>query len=1174
MSTRAAASSATVEADPNTAPVYLLGNGRYAALLTRCGAGYSAFAGRALYRWTPDRLRQLQGFFLYLRDLDNGACWSAGYEPLVRRPSRYDVHAVDGRVVILREDDGIESRLEVCVTPADDVELRRLTVTNASTRLRRLEVTSYLELVLNDLRSDAAHPAFSKLFVQTAWSADTSALLAWRRQRTPDEAPLWVAHRLVGVAAVTTFETDRMRFLGRGRSTANPRALDANACLSGTAGNVLDPVFSMRQSMQLEPGQSATLTAVLAAAAQRDRIESLITRYDSETTVAAGFAAARVSHSSNKANAIAVWPPRAVSGSAAASWAALGLPKAWLNSVGAGPVLESDERKVLGDALIGAPLQTIEQGPDHERLQFYNGYGGFSEDGLEYVIRLTPGEDGLSYPPLPWTNVVANEQIGFIASESGGGYTWVGNSRRHRLTPWSNDPVSDPPSEVVYIRDEDAGTYWSATPAPAPGGGAYQVRHGLGYTIYQHTGHQLDHELCVFVPRHDAVKLARLSLRNTSEQTRRLSLFGYARWVLGAKAQETASSIVTRFDAATRTIYARNRQNASPAVAFAALSGGDDVYGTADRAAFLGAHGSTAAPAAVMNRSELARLFGSELDPCAALQTSLSLAPHQTASLVFLLGEAEDETAAAALVGAYSVNANVDRALVDVRTFWRELVSGVQVRTPSPVIDLMVNGWLAYQTVSCRLWGRSAFYQSGGAYGFRDQLQDTSALVYLAPELTRAQILLHAAHQFREGDVLHWWHPPDGLGIRTRFADDLLWLPYIAAFYVRATGDETVLDERARFLTARALAADEDEISVVPEESSESGTVYEHCCRAIDRSLTRGAHGLPLIGTGDWNDGMNRVGRAGRGESVWLGFFLYDILDDVIPIVDRRADHDRAARYRAYRIELQRALNDAGWDGAWYRRAYYDDGTPIGSATSDECRIDAIAQAWAVLSGAAPRDRAERALDALEQQLVDEEHGLIRLLTPPFDRTLHDPGYIKGYLPGVRENGGQYTHGALWAVRALAEAGRIDRAAQLLEMLSPVTHGRTRDEVEVYKAEPYVIAADIYGEAPHVGRAGWTWYTGSSGWMLRVALESILGFELAGGAIRLRPRVPSTWPGYSITYRVPGTQTRYEIDVRRGATASLHVELDGERVECDGETVLIPVVRDEKVHRLLVLGGD
>ncbi|MBA2244228.1 MAG: hypothetical protein H0W11_04680 [Gemmatimonadetes bacterium] len=655
-----------------------------------------------------------------------------------------------------------------------------------------------------------------------------------------------------------------------------------------------------------------------------------------------------------------------------------------------------------------------------------------------------------------------------------------------------------------------------------------------------------------------------------------------------------------------------------------------EVHSTTDRAAFLGRYGSvanpawlrspspgetappppnsgegsTAVPAAAQeprlgrNQSPLSqngaalrapnyreRGLGDEgagegPDPCAAFQVLLEIGPGETIECTFLLGEAETEDAARALIQRYRDHGAIADALEEVRTFWRQTLSGVQIETPSPALDLMVNGWLAYQNLACRVWGRSAFYQSGGAFGFRDQLQDSSALVYLLPELTRRQILLHAAHQFVEGDVLHWWHPPLSKGIRTRFSDDLLWLPYIVVFYLQKTGDESVLDEEPPFLTAPQLEPGEDEVFLVPEDSGETASVYEHCCLSLDRSLTKGTHGLPLMGVGDWNDGMNRVGREGRGESVWLGFFIYTILEDFIPICERRGDNERVERYRTYRSHLAEVLNadGAGWDGAWYRRAYYDNGAPLGSAENDECQIDTLAQAWAVLSRAAPPERAAQALDAMEEQLVSEEEGIIRLLTPAFDRTPHDPGYIKGYLPGVRENGGQYTHAALWAVRALAELGRCERAAPLLEMLSPVSHARTPEEVAVYQAEPYVIAADVYGVEPHVGRGGWTWYTGSAGWMYRVALESILGMDLQQGReIALRPCIPADWPGFTLRYRLPDGETSYEIVVRRAETSSGQTiaQLDGEPLEIEDGAVLIPLVGDGVVHRVeVVLGQD
>lgn len=1148
---------------PSTAAV--LARGDYALLLTAAGGGGSSYRGFALTRWTADRTRDADGFFVYLRDADSGTVWSAGHQPVRRSSDAYDVHLAGGRGEIVRRDREIQTRLEVRLAAEGDAELRRITLTNHDDRPRRIEVTTCAELVLNTPAGDAAHPAFSKLFVQTGWMADREALVAWRRLRSPDDEPLWVIHRLLADDdAAPEYETDRARFIGRGRMLDRPAAMDAGARLSGTVGNVLDPVFSLRRTITLQPGESATLVAVLGAGPARQDVEAIAGRYADLAAANAAFDAS----------------PPADAGDAKA----LGVPESWLANAGRLPVPKDDGRPPA-DWLIPMPVEQVpgeRLGWDDEELQFFNGFGGFSPDGREYVIRMPPGKHGPVRPPLPWTNVIANEHTGFLVSESGAASTWTANSRENRLTPWSNDPVSDPHGEALYIRNESGDKFWSPTAGPAPGDGSYEARHGFGYSRFRHVSEALDQETTMFVPRHDSVKIVRLRITNLDSGPRRVSAFSYAQLVLGGLPQETGGRIVTSHATAGDTIFATNpdRGEFSDRVVFAeAIAPLAEITSwTTDRTAFLGAYGSPAAPEAEALRSLdcLNHEEGAGLDPCAVFKVTFYIQPGETTEVAFLLGEAADETAAREIIAKYRWAGAVDNALEEVRVFWTELVGGVQVRTPSPELDLMVNGWLAYQNLSCRVWGRTAFYQSGGAFGFRDQLQDSSALVYLRPELTRQQIILHASHQFVEGDVLHWWHPPLSKGIRTRFADDLLWLPYITAFYVASTGDAGVLDESAPFVTAAPLPAGEDEVFLFPEDSGESASVYEHCCRSIDRSLTRGAHGLPLMGTGDWNDGMNRVGREGRGESVWLGFFLHGILDDFIPIVQARGDADRAERYRAYRAGLAQALNEGGWDGGWYRRAYYDNGAPLGSAANDECRIDAIAQAWAVLSGVAPPERAEQALDAMERHLVSEQEGIIRLLTPAFDRTPHDPGYIKGYLPGVRENGGQYTHAALWAVRALAQAGRTERAARLLAMISPVSHGRTPDEVAVYQAEPYVIAADVYGVAPHVGRGGWTWYTGSAGWMFRVALESVLGVTLSGDdALCIRPCVPREWTGFTVRYRLPDGATTYALSVTRDEGEGIRGSVDGRDLEAADGALRIPLARDGVEHRVeVVLGRD
>jgi cyclic beta-1,2-glucan synthetase len=813
-------------------------------------------------------------------------------------------------------------------------------------------------------------------------------------------------------------------------------------------------------------------------------------------------------------------------------------------------------------------------------LLFDNGCGGFASGGREYRIEV-PGDASGPLPPMPWINVVANEGFGCLVSESGAGYTWSQNSRENRLTPWENDPILDPHGEALWLRDETSGACWSPLPGPAPDGEPYEVRHGFGYTQWRHASRELEQEVVVFVPRRDPVKIVRLRLTNRSDRARRVSVFSFARLVMGSASERIARFVATELDAGAQALLAQSRleDDCGERVVFAAAApppGADPVGFTGDRAGFLGRHGSLEQPAALRGATLLDGRTGAGLDPCAALQVSLRIARGETVECSFFLGEAPDAAAAREIVARHREPGAVQRALEEVRAFWRETTSALRVLTPSPALDLLVNGWLVHQTLSCRLWGRSAFYQSGGAFGFRDQLQDAAALIHVRPDLTRAQIVLHAGRQFEEGDVQHWWHPPLGRGTRTRCSDDLLWLPFLTAFYVHVTGDASVLDERAGFLRARALAPDEDEAYLLPEASESRADVYAHCCLAIDRSLARGAHGLPLMGTCDWNDGMNRVGRLGRGESVWLGFFLFRILGDFIPIGEARGDDERAKRWALERDALREALEGA-WDGGWYRRGYYDDGTPLGSAAGAECRIDSLSQSWAVISGAAPRERVVQAMDAVERELVDEAAGLVRLLDPPFDRTPHDPGYIKGYVPGIRENGGQYTHAALWVVRALADLGRRDRAAPLLEKLLPVNHARTRDEVATYQVEPYVVAADVYGRPPHVGRGGWTWYTGSAGWCLRVALESILGVTLeAGRCLRVAPCIPDDWPGFRLSWRIPGVGSTFEIVVanpERRAERVVAATLDGAPAPVADGAARIPLARDGAPHRVDVTLG-
>jgi cyclic beta-1,2-glucan synthetase len=1127
-----------------------LTNGRYSTQISAAGTGFSAFGDIALTRWSGDRVEDRDGQVLYMRDLETGAFWSVGRQPVGTAADRYDVVLRSDRAEITRLDDGIELRMELCVSPDDDLELRRYSVRNISNGKRHLEFTSYAELVLAPQAADTAHPAFSKLFVQTAWDRRRSALRATRRPRGADEKTVGAVCWLVaspGLRGIIEWETDRARFLGRGRAPSNPIALTSGAPLSGTTGNVLDPIFGLRCALVVEPDGERTFTIGLAAIGSLDDAGAVVDRHARPEDVERVFARASGRNAQKAEEPTEKWPQRP--------------------SPGFRPVPELPTRPDSSDSADAI-----------EPLQFDNGYGGFRKDGREYVIRVGPTRR----PPQPWTHVVANEDFGFIASESGAGFTWAVNSRLNRLTPWFNDPVTDPHGEALYIRDETAGVFWSPQPGPIPGNANYLVRFGFGTCRYSHVSGNLHQEVMVFVPRHDPVKVTRVTLRNLEDRERRLDVFAYARLVLGDQSSNGEAAIQTRWDPESNAVMARNpaREDFAGRVTFAAALAPPEsgpVAFTTDRARFIGVHGSPAWPAALSEATALDGCTGETPTPCMALQVPLNIAANGTVDCVFLLGEAEDTEKARALVLKYREDGAIASALDEVRGFWRDTLGVVQVKTPVPAIDLMTNGWLLYQVLSCRLWARSAFYQSGGAFGFRDQLQDAAALAVVKPEMTRAQILLHAAHQFEEGDVLHWWHPPLSRGIRTRFSDDRLWLPFVAAAYIKATGDRAVLDETVPFVAAPPLAAGVDETYLRPTVTGRSASLYEHCCLALDCSLTKGAHGLPLMGTGDWNDGMNRVGREGRGESVWLGFFIHHLLDHFIPLCRERGDLDRAAIYHDYRADLAAALNDAGWDGSWYRRAYYDDGTPLGSADGDECRIDGLAQAWAVISDVAPPDRVRMALNAVEKHLISDRDGLIRLLTPPFENTPHDPGYIKGYVAGVRENGGQYTHAALWVVQAMAHAGRADRAAELLEMLSPVSHARTGEEAETYKVEPYVVAADVYGAPPHVARGGWTWYTGAAGWMYQVTLKSLLGFALEGGdTIALTPRIPPSWPAFDVCYRRPDGRTRYDISVRNAADRTgmkMTATVDGREIDANEGRLRVPIRDDQRRHRVEVNVG-
>ncbi len=1298
----------------NASPrVQLLSNGRFTVMLNVAGSGYSSWREFAITRWREDPVGDHWGSYLLLRDEDSGAVWSAGLQPCGVEADAYAANLSDGHVAITRRFGSLTTMLDVVVAGDRDVELRCLTITNHGDKPRDITVTSYAELVLGPAGADAAHPAFSKMFVQTEWVEQGSILLATRRRRTLGEAEVWAAHvAVVDAHDVDTqeFETDRMRFLGRGRTLRHAQAMQVGKALSNTSGSVLDPIFSLRRQVCVAPGASVRVAFWTALADSRGAalalVQSLHTNDTCEQVVAGsraraiadqvrlgidaaqatrfGYLAGALLYSDSNMRAPAEIRQRG-SGGAPVLWGSgisgdrpivllrianesdlacmqellpaqrywqskrLGVDVVLLNTVAGdddrlatilnelikvqNTQLRADRdavpaalfalrdsaiseavraglstaARIVLDASAGLPdpLPGIGVGnsamstatardPSHTpqaeandtasapftptAREFDNGTGGFSESGRTYAITL----NGDRYTPAPWVNVIANPFFGFLVSAEGGGYTWSLNSQQNPLTPWPNDPVSDTPHEVLYLRDEDSGELWSATALPIRVPMATCVaQHGKGYSRFTHDAHGIDVTLLQFVPPTDPVKLSRLFLHNRSSRTRRLSITGYVEWALGANGTAPAPFVVTSRDAATGALFACNawRAEFGTRVAFIDL-GGQQRSCTGDRLEFLGHHGAVDRPAALAGSIPLSGNVGAGLNPCGALQTSIELAPDQQIEIVFMLGDAASHAEAQALIEKYRT-ADLDAVLHDVCAQWDAVLDTVHVRTPDRAMDILLNDWLLYQVLACRVWARAAYYQASGAYGFRDQLQDVMALCIARPDIAREHLLRAAARQFVQGDVQHWWLPSLGQGIRTRISDDRIWLAYVAAHYIATTADAAVLDETVPFVDGAAIKKGDTDAFFQPGTSSEQGSLYEHAARAIDSSLTRGVHGLPLIGTGDWNDGMNNVGAKGRGESVWLAWFLLATIDSFAPFADARGENERAASWRKYALALSTVLESAaGWDGEWYRRGYYDDGTPLGSHESEECRIDAIAQSWSVISGAADPDHAVRAMAAVEKHLIRHDDRIALLFTPPFDRTSLNPGYIKGYPPGIRENGGQYTHGATWSIFAYAMLGQGDRAGELFDILNPIRHSGTAEAMAGYQVEPYVACADVYSVAPYIGRGGWTWYTGSAAWLYRAGLEAILGFQLHGDHLVLRPCIPKTWPRYDIVYRHRGKQdtvTLYEITVENPASVYggvILLELDGKAQESNTRGIgQIPLVDDGRTHRVRVVLG-
>ena len=1309
--------------------VQLLSNGRYHVMLSNAGGGYSRWRDIAVTRWREDSTADQWGSFCYIRDTASGDFWSGAHQPTLDSAPAYEATFSESRAEFRRRHHDIESHLEIVVSPEDDIELRRLHLTNRSRTSRVIEVTTYAEVVLAPAVADALHPAFGNLFVQTEIVRDRQAIVCSRRARSEAENPPWLFHLMAVHGAASdeiSYETDRLRFIGRGCTLAAPRVLREPGALSGSEGSVLDPVIAIRRLITLEPEQTAIVDMVTGIGDSRDAVLALVGKYHDRHLAERVFELARthgwvtlrqinatesdaqldgrlagsVIYSNpalradvavlvkNRRGQSSLWG-YAISGDlpivllqigdlanidlvrelvqAHAYWRLKGLAVdlvIWnedragyrqllqdqiVGLIAAGieaHVMDrpggifvrraeqiSDEDRVLiqsvaraiindrrgtlgeqinrrnridsraphlnmprhnptrsrradmrgvlvdlraavgagsagagadansndGPVAAGGRMQLAVSDPAYGRtLDFDNGLGGFSADGSEYVITTSASQ----LTPAPWVNVLANPHFGSIVSESGPAYTWSENAHEFRLTPWSSDAVCDASGEAFYLRDEESGHFWSPTPSPARGTTPYVCRHGFGYSVFEHVEDGIRSDLVVFVDRDAAVKFSALTLHNTSDRPRQLSATGYVEWVMGDLRPKMAPHVITEIDPGSGALFARNAYNTEFADRIAFFDVDETTRSvTGDRAEFIGRNGTLGKPAA-MGRAQLSNKLGAALDPCAAIQVPFTLAPGEKREIVFRLGVAGRRGADEAnkLVRRFRGAAAAQQSLDAVRDYWALTLGAVQVQTPDPALDVLVNGWLLYQTLACRIWARSGHYQSGGAYGFRDQLQDAMALVHVEPVLLREHLLRCAARQFVEGDVQHWWHPSSGRGVRTRCSDDYLWLPLALCRYVLASGDWAALDEPVPFLEGRPLAAEEDSYYDLPARSAVTASLYEHGVRAILMGLRFGQHGLPLMGGGDWNDGMNMVGAEGRGESVWLGFFLHNVLLQFSQLARHRGDAAFADRCQAEAILVQRNVEQHGWDGQWYRRAYFDDGTPLGSAGNAECQIDSIAQSWSVLSGAAEGARAQQAMDSLDRRLVRRDDGLVQLLDPPFDKSLLNPGYIKGYVPGVRENGGQYTHAAIWAAMAFANLGDSVRAWELADMINPINHTNTAAAVQRYKVEPYALAADVYAVSPHTGRGGWTWYTGSSGWMYRLAVESLLGLRLQSGRLSFQPCLPESWEGFTLRYRHGDTSYRINVhqvvdDAGEVPGGAVSVTVDGV-VQADGSVLL------------------
>ena len=1277
---------------PNTIipEVQLLSNGRYHVMVTNGGGGYSRWKDLAVSRWREDTTCDNWGSFCYIRDLDSKLFWSSSYQPTLKQPENYEAVFSQGRAEFRRRDFSLETHTEIVVSPEDDIELRRVHITNRSRKKRTLEITSYADVVLTSPATDEAHPAFSNLFVQTEINEKRNAILCTRRPRSEEEKTPWMFHLMkvhdVEVTA-TTYETDRNQFIGRGNTIANPVAMRRDEPLSGTSGSVLDPIVAVQYRFVLQGNESVIVDIITGMADTKEVCSDLVDKYQERhlfnrvlelawthsqvilrqinATEPDAQLYARLAGSIIYSNqllradpAVIIKNRRGQSGlwsysisgdipivllqiedstnidlvkqmiQAHLYWRLKGLivdlviwnddhggyRQELHNQIqnlivpGIGNELKdkpggifirsaeqiSNEDRILFEAVahiiiadrFGSleeqlnrrtkiktaipyfsptkfyPSVTTAVEPRND-LQFFNGLGGFTGDGKEYVITTTATEK----TPAPWINVLANPEFGSIVSESGQCYTWVDNAHEIRLTPWNNDPICDLKGEAFYVKDEESGKFWSPTPLPCNGTSPYITRHGFGYSVFEHSEDGIYTELTMFTHLELPVKFIVIKFRNHSGRHRNIEATGYVEWVLGDQRAKYLKHTVTELEERSGAILATNAYSTEfvNRVAFFDADGINKSI-TTDRTEFIGRNGTLNNPDG-LNRARLSGKTGAAFDPCGVIQVNFEIAEEEEYEVIFRLGAGKNMQHALDTIQASEGSEAAKEALQKVHQYWNDTLGVVQINTPDAALNMLANGWLNYQTLASRIWARSGFYQSGGAFGFRDQLQDVLSLMHSQPQLVRSQIILCASRQFKEGDVQHWWHPPSGRGVRTTCSDDYLWLPFVTAAYVKATADTGILDEKIHFLEGRLLNTGEETYYDLPIWSDESAGLYEHCVKCIEHGLRFGEHGLPLMGSGDWNDGMDKVGIHGKGESVWLAFFLYEILMRFADTAILKEDAPFAAKCKIEAEKLRANIREHTWDGEWYRRAYFDDGTPLGSKQNEECKIDSIAQSWSVLSGAGDADRTGIAMQSAYQQLVRKEDGLIQLFNPAFDKSSLNPGYIKGYVPGVRENGGQYTHAAVWLIMAFAALRDKKSTWELLQMINPLDKGNSKEKIAVYRTEPYVMAADVYEDVLHKGRGGWTWYTGSAGWMYQLIMGSFIGLRREGDTLHFVPCLPADWNHMEINYRF--IDTHYHIVFNQAVVeAEKEMEIFSDEKKAEGTGILL--VNDGAAHEIRV----